>query len=160
VGMVAGGLIGGILGSKFAAGVTANSREKRLRQLLAEQQTLLARVPRLALETLAAQARHLEGVASEFRRAKPGLEPWPRTERVANELVAAEYRRWQRRVVKQERQLQAWLKAKPSEEKRASRGAQLIGESDLPWTEAWLELRSQLIQLGPKIAAERKRLAK
>lgn len=160
VGMVAGGLIGGILGSKFAAGVTANSREKRLRQLLAEQQTLLAKVPRLALETLGAQAGHLEVVANEFRRAKSGFELWPRTERIANELIAAEYRRWQRRVVKQERQLQAWLKAKPSEEKRANRGAQLLGESDLPWTEAWLELRWQLIQLGPKIVAERKRLAK
>ena len=160
VGMVAGGLIGGILGSKFAAGMTTNSREKRLRQLLAEQQALLAKVPRLGMETLAAQAQHLEGVAGEFRHRASGFSVWPKTEKVANELIAAEYRRWQRRIVKQERQLQAWLKNKPSEEKRAARGAQLLGESDLPWSEPWLELRWQLILLGPKIEAERKRLAK
>jgi len=159
VGMVAGGLIGGILGSKFAAGITANSKEKRLRQLLAEQQALLAKVPRLALETLGSQALHLDGVAGEFRRAASGFAVWPKTERVANELIAAEYRRWQRRVVKQERELQAWLKTKPAEEKRATRGAKLLGESDLPWSEPWLELRWQLIQLGPKIAAEKQRLA-
>jgi len=160
VGMIAGGLIGGILGSKFAANMTTNSREKRLRQLLAEQQMLLAKVPRLGMETLAAQAQHLEGVAGEFRRRASGFYVWPSTQRVANELIAAEYRRWQRRVTKQERQLQAWLKSKPAEEKRAARGAKLLGERDLPWSVPWLELRWQLIQLGPKIEAERKRLAK
>src|SRR5690606_17534818 len=64
VGMVAGGLIGGLLGSKLVAGMTTNSREKRLRELLAEQQALLAKVPPLAARALADQARHLGAVAS------------------------------------------------------------------------------------------------
>lgn len=159
VGMVAGGLIGGLLGSKLVSGMTENSREKRLRELLAEQQTLLGRVPRLAASALAAQAQHLGNVADELRGAKAGLELWPSAEKVAREQVAAEYRRWQRRVAKRERQLEAWLKEKHSAEKRSVRGAQLLSDG-LPWSNDLLELRGELMQLGPKIEAERARLAK
>ncbi|HEU5074000.1 MAG TPA: hypothetical protein VFU02_07500, partial [Polyangiaceae bacterium] len=160
VGMVAGGLIGGLLGSKFAAGMSANSREKRLRELLAEQDVLLSKVPRLAVGALAAQAQHLAGVADQIRQANPGFEAWPSAERIAREQIAAEYRRWQRRIAKRERQLTAWLKDKPAPEKQSARGAQLLNDGGLPWSNELLELRSELMQLGPKIEAERARLAK
>ena len=160
VGMVAGGLIGGLLGSKLAAGMTANSREKRLRELLEEQQALLAKVPRLTASALATQAQHLAGVADEIRAAKAGFELWPSAEKVAREQIAGEYRRWQRRVTKRERQLRAWLKDKPSLEKRSARGAQILSGGGLPWSIELLELRWELMQLGPKIEAERERLAR
>ena len=160
VGMVAGGLIGGILGSKFAADVTTNSKEKRLRQLLAEQRTLLAKVPRLAAAAWRDQARHLGSVVDETRRTKAGFELWPSAEKAARDQIAVEYRRWQRRVARQQRQLQAWLKDKPSAEKQSTRGAQLLSDGDLPWSKDFLEMRWQLMQLGPKIEAERARIAK
>ncbi|HEY6724071.1 MAG TPA: hypothetical protein VI197_08560, partial [Polyangiaceae bacterium] len=159
VGMVAGGLIGGLLGSKLVAGITESSREKRLRELLAEQQALLAKVPRLAASALAAQARHLGGVADELRQAKAGFEVWPSAEKIARDQVAAEYRRWQRRVARRERQLQAWLKEKTSAEKRSARGAQLLGDG-LPWSNDLLDLRGELVRLGLEIEAERAHLAK
>lgn len=159
VGMVAGGLIGGILGSKLAAGVTANSREKRLRELLAEQQTLLGRVPRLAVSALEAQAQHLGKVADELKQAKGGFELWPSAEKVAREQVAGEYRRWQRRIAKRARHLEAWLKDKPSTDEQSARGAKLLSDG-LPWSNDLLELRGSLVQLGPKIEAEQERLAR
>lgn len=157
VGMVAGGLIGGLLGSKLVAGMTTNSREKRLRELLAEQQALLAKVPPLAARALADQARHLGAVASELAQGKGGFELWPGAEKVGREQLAIEYRRWQRRVAKRERRLRAQLKEKTSSERESARGAQLLSDG-LPWSKELLELRGELVRLGPKIEAERARL--
>ena len=158
VGAAAGGLIGGFLGKQVAAGMAAGTREKRLRELLAQQETVLGKVPRAARLALAAQARHLGSVADEFVAAETGFELWPSANRVAREQLRAEYRRWQARVSKQSRQLGSWLKAEPSEAKLSERGAQLLREGRLPWSMELLELRCQLVQLAGQIDTEAKRL--
>jgi len=158
VGAEAGGLIGGLLGKQVAASMAAGGREKRLRELLARQQTLLAKVPRVAQLALAAQARHLNGVADEFVSAEADFELWPSPSRVAREQLRAEYRRWQGRVTKQSRQLGSWLKAEPSEAKQSERGAKLLGDGKLPWSMELLALRCQLVQLAGQIEAEATRL--
>jgi hypothetical protein len=158
VGAAAGGLIGGLLGKQVAAGMAAGTREKRLRELLAQQERLLAKVPRVATLALAAQARHLTSVADEFVATGPKFELWPSADRVAREQLRAEYRRWQARVSKRSRQLGSWSKAEPSEAKQSERGAELLSEGTLAWSMQLLELRCQLVQLAGQIESETKRL--
>lgn len=158
VGAAAGGLIGGFLGKQVAAGMAAGTREKRLRELLAQQERLLAQVPRVAALSFAAQARHLNDVAEEFVGVGASFELWPSSNRVAREQLRAEYRRWQEKATKQSRQLGSWLRSEPSEAKQSERGAQLLREGRLPWSMKLLELRCELVQLAGQIDAEVKRL--
>ena len=160
VGVAAGGFLGGLLGKQLAENAAAGAREKRLRHLLNEQESFLAKVPALAAEAQAAQARHLRSVATELTRAEPGFQLWPSAGSVACEQLAAEYQCWQQRVAKQSRQLESWLKTKPSAPKLRARGAQLLSEGRLGWSRGLLEARSRLLQLALELEAERRRLGK
>jgi hypothetical protein len=158
VGAAAGGFLGARLGQQLAEGMTAGTREKRLRQMLAEQDALLARVPQVAADALAAQALHLQSVSLEMTAGAPRFELWPSAAIVAREQLAAEYRRWQQRVARRSRRLNVWLKTQPTSAKRSARGAELLSEGRLGWSVALLELRAHLMQLATQLKAERRRL--
>lgn len=158
VGVAAGGFLGGLLGKQLAASVAAGSREKKLRALLAEQEALMAKVPQAALNSLTAQAQHLQTVTKELGSGLPTFEPWPAAETRARRQLVAEYRRWQQRVERRARQLRAFTQTRPSKSKQRAKGATLLANGRLGWSPELLGLRAQLVELTARIEAERRKL--